>query len=242
MKIIGHRGAAGLALENTLPSFELAKLIGVDSIELDVHKTKDNHLVVIHDADLRRVAPNLKNTQVRRLSLKELKKITLRDNQSTIPTLEEVLTSTQDTPLYIELKAEGCTDDLIKILNKYKINKVTIASFKLNELSILRKLRPDLRLFGLERTKPIDIIHYARTLKLDGIGLNFWLLNPLTYLLARRANLGMYVYTVNNRFIGKLIHLIYPKVEVCTDHPEYFVKHPYPIVESIEKAKSGLDA
>ena len=56
MKIIGHRGAAGLALENTLPGIELARLLGVDAIEIDVRKTKDNQLILCHDADLKRVA------------------------------------------------------------------------------------------------------------------------------------------------------------------------------------------
>ncbi len=47
--IIGHRGAAGLAPENTLAAFRRACEIGVDGIELDVHLTADNVLVVHHD-------------------------------------------------------------------------------------------------------------------------------------------------------------------------------------------------
>ncbi len=47
--IIGHRGAAGLAPENTLPSFARACAIGVDGIELDVHLSADNQVIVHHD-------------------------------------------------------------------------------------------------------------------------------------------------------------------------------------------------
>ena len=51
---IGHRGAKGHAPENTLISFQTAMDLGVDGIELDVHLTSDNHLVVIHDDTLDR--------------------------------------------------------------------------------------------------------------------------------------------------------------------------------------------
>jgi glycerophosphoryl diester phosphodiesterase len=50
---IGHRGAKTYAPENTLASFKKAIEIGVDTIESDVRKTKDNQLVVIHDADVK---------------------------------------------------------------------------------------------------------------------------------------------------------------------------------------------
>ena len=51
---IGHRGAKGHVPENTLISFQKAIELGVDGIELDVHLTSDNHLVVIHDNTLDR--------------------------------------------------------------------------------------------------------------------------------------------------------------------------------------------
>ena len=50
--IIGHRGAAGLAPENTLSAFEKACEIGVDAIELDVLLTADGKIVVHHDYNL----------------------------------------------------------------------------------------------------------------------------------------------------------------------------------------------
>lgn len=49
MKVIGHRGAAGLAPENTFVGFDLALEMGIDGIETDVQKTKDGKLVLFHD-------------------------------------------------------------------------------------------------------------------------------------------------------------------------------------------------
>ncbi|MCB0054235.1 MAG: hypothetical protein KDE24_32350, partial [Caldilinea sp.] len=47
--IFAHRGARRVAPENTLPAFAAALAMGVDGIELDVHRTTDEQLVVIHD-------------------------------------------------------------------------------------------------------------------------------------------------------------------------------------------------
>ena len=48
----GHRGARGLAPENTLPAFAAALSLGVSTLELDTSITKDGVVVVSHDARL----------------------------------------------------------------------------------------------------------------------------------------------------------------------------------------------
>ena len=48
-RVFGHRGAAGVAPENTLPSFALAAALGATYLELDVHATRDGEIVVLHD-------------------------------------------------------------------------------------------------------------------------------------------------------------------------------------------------
>jgi glycerophosphoryl diester phosphodiesterase len=52
----GHRGARGHAPENTLPAFELALGMGVDTLELDVGVTRDGVVVIHHD---RRLNPDV---------------------------------------------------------------------------------------------------------------------------------------------------------------------------------------
>jgi glycerophosphoryl diester phosphodiesterase len=53
-RVFGHRGASGVAPENTLPSFALATALGAAYLELDVHATRDGEIVVLHDALLDR--------------------------------------------------------------------------------------------------------------------------------------------------------------------------------------------
>lgn len=225
MKIIGHRGAAGLALENTLPSIELARLLGVDAIEIDVRQTKDGELVLCHDDDVANISTS--TSKISRLTLQQLQKITLNDEQSVVPSLREALQMAGNIPVFIELKETGCIEPLLRVLQDFPKSTVSVLSFKLDELAYLRHLKPELKLYGLERTKPFDIIQFARELHLSGVGLNFWLLNPLTYLLAKRYGLDMFVYTVNSRLLGRFIGFLYPGVAVCTNHPEWFIKHPY---------------
>ena len=50
---VGHRGARAYEPENTLCSFKKAVELGVDAVELDVRKTKDDEIVVIHDANVK---------------------------------------------------------------------------------------------------------------------------------------------------------------------------------------------
>ncbi|MFX1554732.1 MAG: glycerophosphodiester phosphodiesterase family protein, partial [Promethearchaeota archaeon] len=51
--VIGHRGGAGLAPENTLAAFSGAFSLGVDSVEMDVHITADGEVVIYHDSKLK---------------------------------------------------------------------------------------------------------------------------------------------------------------------------------------------
>ncbi|MBW1727447.1 MAG: hypothetical protein JRF31_11725 [Deltaproteobacteria bacterium] len=55
MFVIGHRGAAGHAPENTIESIDCAIEMGVDYIEIDVQPTRDGRLVVFHDRTMRRL-------------------------------------------------------------------------------------------------------------------------------------------------------------------------------------------
>jgi glycerophosphoryl diester phosphodiesterase len=221
MNIIGHRGVAGLELENTHSSFTRALNMGLQAVELDVRKTKDDQLVVCHDADLQRIAN--RQEKIRDLHLNELRKIVLIDGSYVI-TLQEALEILEGIHIFIEVKDEGCGRVLMSLLNKFQSQTVTIVSFRLRELAIYKDLDPRYDLYGAERTRPFDIIHLAKILRLDGIALNFWLLNPLTYYLCKRANLKLYVYTVNNAFIAGLLATLYPNVGICTDFPDKLLK------------------
>lgn len=235
VEIIGHRGAAGLKLENTAASIKKAVELGVDAVEIDVRLTKDNKLVVCHDASLDRIAAN--RSWIRRNTLEQLQEIPLPDG-SRLLSLDQALRLAADTPVIVELKDSGTAGLLLNVLEKFPKSKVSVASFKLGELGLVRDLAPHIFLYGVEHTKLIEGINTARLMKLDGIGLNYWLLNPLTYRLAKRSKLKIYVYTLNNPLLVRFIHALYPDIAICTDHPERFIKQKRRRLKARRKKKS----
>lgn len=140
---IGHRGAMAHATENTLASFKKALEFDIDMVELDVRITKDKHPVVVHDRTLRRVAKEY--LRVNRLTLQQLKKVKLQDDES-IPTLAEVLEVLDSKVGFnIDLKVRGSAQAVIQTLRDYKIDldKVMISSVHPSELREAETLEPE---------------------------------------------------------------------------------------------------
>lgn len=130
-----------------------------------------------------------------------------------------------DTPALIELKGRGTAIGTLEVLKEFPNLVVSITSFHKNELKIVRTLRPDIPLLVAEHFSPFEIIASARRLKTYGITINGWLLNPLTYLLARRYDLELVAYTINSPFIAGFLHRLYPHIMICTDRPDRFNTH-----------------
>ena len=117
-KIIAHRGIHNNIdiPENSLKAFKLAMNKNIP-IELDIHLTKDNKLVVFHDDNLKRMTNENKN--IEDLTLEEIKKYNLLNTKEKIPTLEEVLLLIKGTILIdIEIKGKKRIKALIEVLLK----------------------------------------------------------------------------------------------------------------------------
>ena len=114
---IGHRGAAGDAPENTLPSFERAVAVGAAILESDVHLTRDGHVVIHHDAEVDRTSDG--SGPVAEKTLAELRELDagyrfspdggrshpFRDRGVRIPTLAEAYEAFPEMRFNLEIKA-----------------------------------------------------------------------------------------------------------------------------------------
>jgi glycerophosphoryl diester phosphodiesterase len=220
-KIVGHRGAAGLALENTLASIKAAKEYDVDAIEFDVRLTRDSQLVLCHDEHVARVS--LFETVLAEVNFEDAVTIRLHEDHN-IPSLREALKACGDTPVIIEIKDTGSSGPILEVLRDYSHLNITITTFQHGEARNIRKHNTNVKLFIAEHFSPFDIIATARSLGADGITLNAWLINPLTYWLASRYNLKIMLYTVNSRFIGRFLQRLYPDIMLCTDRPDRFIR------------------
>ena len=199
MLIIGHRGAGGLAPENTIAAFDAGIEAGADMLELDVRLTQDNQLVVIHDALLLRTH-HLRRS-VARLTLAELRELTAG---SPIPTLREVLDRYFGRIiLNIELKSRGSGFATLELLRKYYIkhtsdwDNVLISSFKARELIELRRLSRRVNLSLLHDQNPFVFVAYARRLNLTAVAFHRLHLHRFSLEIAKKSDLFTAVYTVD---------------------------------------------
>ncbi|WP_192796675.1 glycerophosphodiester phosphodiesterase [Serinicoccus kebangsaanensis] len=121
--VIAHQGGDGLRPSNTLAAFDHAAGLGADVLEMDVHRSADGHLVLIHDATLDRTTdgtgPVADHTveQLRQLDAgyrwptleghPQTGTTPYRGRGLTIPTVAEVLRAHPDLPVNIEIKPTG---------------------------------------------------------------------------------------------------------------------------------------
>jgi len=154
--IIAHRGYSAKFTENTIAAFNAAIDSGCNMIELDVHFSHDNQLVVFHDLKLKRITGRTK--RVVDYAAEELRSLN-------IPSLREVLSVIQKrVPLNIEIKHETIKHSeyrklmvkkLLELLGELAMKEsVLISSFDDSFLRELRKNDTEIALGILDHNHP----------------------------------------------------------------------------------------
>ncbi len=156
--VMAHRGGRGLWPENTLAAFEQAVALGVDVLEMDIHRTADGALVVLHDSTVDRTTDG--NGRVDGLSLAEVKALdagyawTADDGQTfpyrgqgiTIPTLKEVFVAFPEMLMNIEIKPDEAAlgAPLCRLIRDHGMaDRVLIASFHADAIQAFRQACPE---------------------------------------------------------------------------------------------------
>lgn len=160
MILTGHRGAAALEPENTLLSMQKAIDLGVDQIEIDVHLTRDQHLVVIHDTTVDRTTDG--QGAVADFALEEIKRLDAGKGER-IPTLQEVIDLVRGkVVLQIELKGPDTAEPVVRTIEQNNIeSEVLLTSFVHERLREARQLNPSLALGALWSQPPPDACEQA---------------------------------------------------------------------------------
>lgn len=217
MKIIGHRGAKGLAPENTIAAIKRGIVEGLDGIELDVHVTKDGKLILLHDDSFRRTCGVSKNAD--EMTVEQIMEIRTHEGEP-IPTLEQALDAINGMTIVAEGKGKGWAEPLAELLSKHPVSKDCIViSFDHDELAAFGKLSPKHKLYGLEDQRPFAAIRSALRNGFHGIDINYKTLNPIVYWWAKINKLDIIVYTVNRPLDVMRIKLFYPRTTITTDFP-----------------------
>ena len=223
--VVGHRGAMGHALENTIESVKKAIQLNVDGIEIDVFKSKTGELVVYHDPFLSRLSNS--NAFIEQISLDSIKKVELKGGLS-IPTLKEVIDIIPEKIfLNIELKGSNTAFKTNKVIIEYlkefnlPPSKFIISSFRWDELKKFRDLNKDIPIAILVDSlyKIDNAIKLAK--KINAIALN-----PNNKFITKKIvnkiqsnNIKVFPYTINSPKNIKRMKLMGVDA-IITDYPE----------------------
>jgi glycerophosphoryl diester phosphodiesterase len=211
-KVVGHRGAAAHAPENTLAGFRAAKALGVSWVEFDVHLTADGRCVVIHDDTIDRTTDG--QGEVGAMVLEELASFDAgawfdpRFAGETVPTFEEVLDLLEDLSLgaNIELKpspgAEEATAvaamELLQAAWPDRMPPPLVSSFDYRSLEVAREVAPGIARGLLLETVTDDWQDLAQGIEATTIHCGHARLSEARAKEIRRAGYPLFCYTVNH--------------------------------------------
>ena len=166
--VIAHRGASAAAPENTIAAFERALTDGADAIQLDVHLSRDDHPVVIHDPTLERTTNG--SGPVRGHTMRELKRLDAGAWRGAafagqrLQTLQEVLERFRGrTKFWIELKGgpdlyPDVEERIVGLLEVYDvIDEALVQTFDPAALARLRAFSRELNLGAVLARAPLDV-------------------------------------------------------------------------------------
>jgi glycerophosphoryl diester phosphodiesterase len=226
LSIIGHRGARGLAPENTLLGFETALRLGVDGVEFDVQRHPDGELFLLHDLSLERttngegIATEQPWPALRRLDAGQGERL---------PTLDETLDLIdRRCRINIELKTwNGCAEAVAQCLQSrlaqgWDAELFIVSSFHLPELQRFRAALPAVPIAALYCGVPLAGAAELATLGARQVHLADEFVDADYVAAAAADGRPAWAYTVNTpaaavRLQGLGVSGIF------TDHPERFL-------------------
>lgn len=150
-RLYAHRGASAERPENTMVAFQRAMEIGVDSLELDVHLTRDNVFVVVHDEDGLRTCGV--PARWRELDLADVQRFDagwgfvaadgtrpFAGKGIRVPTFESVLVEFPDVHVNVDIKGEDAVVAMLDLVRRLRAeDRVTIASFQTSTMVAVRR-------------------------------------------------------------------------------------------------------
>jgi len=218
--IIAHRGASAYEPENSLRAIETAIKLKADMVEVDIRKSKDGELVVIHDEFVDRVSDG--KGFVKNLTLKRLKKLNLALGEK-IPTLKEVLSVVKGrVKLVVEVKSEGLERKLVKLLEKEgMVEDVIISSFNHQTIKKIKALNRKIACGIIFKCKPLNPPQQALDVEAEAVFPYHSYVSKDFVEKLHKEGLNVYAWTVDDVNRGR--ELIKSEVDgIVTNKPDIF--------------------
>lgn len=201
MKKIGHRGAKGHIAENTLESIKKALQLGVDGIEIDVHRCASGELVVFHDFTLDRMTDT--SGEISKFTLKQLKKVEVKGHCQ-IPTLSEVMAFVNNKCLLnIELKGHDTPKEASRLIDFYVEKKgwdysnIIVSSFQNSLLETVYSVNKNIPLGVITDANLEEAVDFAKTINAYSIHPDYTLLTQ-EIVENLKEQFKVFTWTVNN--------------------------------------------
>ncbi len=208
--VIAHRGASAYAPENTISSFKKSIEMKSEGVELDIHLSKDGHLIVCHDEKVDRTTNG--SGFIKDMTLEELKRLDAGSwfssefSNEKIPVLDEVLKLFCNTNMLvnIELKSDiiiykNIEEKVIKTIKKFNMkNKIIISSFNHYSLVKVKKIDSEIKTGALYVSGIVEPWIYAKRIGADAIHPLFYGITPEIVEGCMENNIPINTYTVNS--------------------------------------------
>lgn len=203
---IGHRGESSTAPENTLSSFRLAWQLNADGAECDIHLSKDNRVMIMHDANTKRtsgVDMEIKNTNsddLRKLDVGVFKDSTYLNEK--MPFLEEAISIVPEGKKFvIEIKCGTEVFPFLKAIvdESGKKAQLIFISFDWDVIVEAKKQFPENKCYWLSSKKETlaDKMKECSEVGLDGLDLNYKVIDEEVMAKAKELNLDIITWTVD---------------------------------------------
>ena len=231
VKIIAHRGASFDAPENTMAAVKLGWAQNADAVEVDVHLSKDQRLMVIHDKDTRRTSGKdllVKDTnsdELRKLEVGSFKDVKYSGEK--IPYLEEVFASLPvGKQLFVEIKCGAEAVPVLKsLIEKYPVEgEIVVISFNYDVITAMDEHLPEVPAYWLIGRLDFkswdDIVEKTKEAGAIGLNLHHSLIDKKSMKIFKKAGFPVYCWTVDDPDVAKKMVELGVK-GITTNRPEW---------------------
>jgi glycerophosphoryl diester phosphodiesterase len=228
---IAHRGASYLAPENTVAAAKLAWELGADAVEIDVYLTKDNRVMAMHDKDTKRTTGGKKSLAIKKtpsLVLNDLDVGSWKDEKykgEKIPFISEIIeTVPEGKKLVVEIKTGSeILPHLKRAIEKSgKQDQMVFICFGWETILETKKEFPANACYWLSSSKQglKKKMKEAAEAGLEGVNLNYKIIDEEVMQMANELNLEVLTWTVNDPEIAKRMTEL-GVTGITTDRPKW---------------------